>query len=510
MGRYDSYLPEQPDSIPITAATNEQKSQKPKRIKSRTLADCEHDRIVTNADLDADKEPTIPRPMAAILADVSRLAGNWPRRVGRALFVPDPAGVSWLGTTESLFGWLGSTTGRPSVFRSGAGFHSRAEVFNELTRTAQSYDAVESLIHEPPMPGHYYASETITEAGSGERLRWLIERFSPATDIDRDLILSLLMTCIWGGPPGTRPAFVVTADAGRGSGKSKLISLVSEVVGGHIEISSQEEAGSIRQRLLSPDGLGKRLAVLDNVKSHKFSWAELESLITSSIISGKRMYVGEAQRPNTLVWAITLNGVSLSTDLAQRSVIIKLAKPAFDPLWEEQTRAYIREHRAELIADIVGAIRGPRFTLTKYSRWNAWERDILARLPEPSEAQAVIAERQHAADVETDEAAIIEDMFRWKLKELRYDPDADRVFIPSGIARKWLIEATNENQSTTGATRRLKQMIDEGVFSQLIVAPSNNHGRGFHWIGLDTEDHRCLADIEQRIGIYQSNSRREF
>jgi hypothetical protein len=455
--------------------------------------------FVTNVDLNDDGKWTVPRPMRDILADIEKLASGWPRRVGSSLFVPSPDGVCWLESTEALFGWVGSITPRPPRFAQGPGLHSKSEVFHELRRTATNHVAVETLIHEPPLPGHYYACDA-PEASDGDHLRWLLNRFSPETDIDRDLIQAALMTPMWGGPGGTRPAFVFTADAGRGCGKSKAVAMISEVVGGHVELSANEDACVIRQRLLSPEGLSKRIAVLDNVKSTRFSWAELEAMITAGIISGKRMYVGEAQRPNTLTWFITLNGVSLSTDMAQRAVIIKLKKPAFDPIWEEQTRAYIREHRREIIADLVAALRAERTALSRYSRWNAWERDVLARLPDPAEAQKVIAERQRVADVESEESAIIADGFRSKLKELRYDPDGERIFIPSAIAAKWLNAILNDRMTTTAASRKLGQLIDEGTIRFIVRAPNNVHGRGFHWVGSQcSADCSCRSDLETRL-----------
>ena len=84
---------------------------------------------------------------------------------------------------------------------------------------------------------------------------------------------------------------------------------------------------AIVKRLLSPQGRGKRVVLLDNVKSHRFSWAELEAFITSPVISGHEMYRGEGQRPNTTTVAITVNGASLSKDLAQRAIVVR-AVPA--------------------------------------------------------------------------------------------------------------------------------------------------------------------------------------
>ncbi|MFO0917199.1 MAG: hypothetical protein U0872_02665 [Planctomycetaceae bacterium] len=111
--------------------------------------------FLSNADLDDEGELTVKRNMRDILADVDRLTNNSVRRVGSSLFVPSPDGISWLMSPEALTGYLGSVTSGPPVFmRSG---HSRGEVFAELQRTTTAHVAVETLIHEPPMAGHYYA-----------------------------------------------------------------------------------------------------------------------------------------------------------------------------------------------------------------------------------------------------------------------------------------------------------------------------------------------------------------
>jgi hypothetical protein len=199
-------------------------------------------------------------------------------------------------------------------------------LFSELRRTSQKYLAIEMLPHEPPMPGHFYACKP-PEAGDGTTVAALLDRFAPATPTDRDLLLAALATPLWGGGGGQRPVFVVTADGGRGIGKSKAAQIIGHVYGGCLDFSAKDEMSEVKQRLLSPEGLIRRVALLDNVKSLRFSWSELESLITSPSVSGKRMYVGEAARPNVLTWFITLNGAALSTDMAQRSVIIKLAPP---------------------------------------------------------------------------------------------------------------------------------------------------------------------------------------
>src|SRR5262249_54282016 len=161
-----------------------------------------------------------------------------------------------------------------------------------------------------------------------------------------------------------------------------------------IRVSPDEDMDKLMPRLLSPEGLERRVAQLDNVKTLRFSWSELEGLITDSIISGRQLYVGEGRRPNTLTWCITLNGANLSKDLAQRCIIVNVARPEYSATWEEETIALIEEKRWEIIGDILAALRSEPASLRRYSRRGAWEQGVLAHVADPSECQKVIEERQ--------------------------------------------------------------------------------------------------------------------
>ena len=123
---------------------------------------------------------------------------------------------------------------------------------------------------------------------------------------------------------------------------------IGYLFGGHIDVSAGEDIEQLKTRMLTPGARTKRIALLDNVKTLRLSWAELEAMITSPIVSGRQLYVGEGQRPNLLTWFITLNGVSMATDMAQRSVIIKVVRGKNDGPWWEQTRQFIDQHRERL------------------------------------------------------------------------------------------------------------------------------------------------------------------
>jgi hypothetical protein len=364
------------------------------------------------------------------------------------------------------------------------------------------YEAIELVPHEPPIDGIYYRGAT-PPPGDGSHLRQLLDRFRPETPIDRDLIQAALMTAAWGGLPGCRPVFVVTSDDGRGVGKSKIPEAAGYLFGGHVDVSAGEDIEQLKSRLLTPGARTKRIALLDNVKSLRLSWAELEAMITSPIISGRQLYVGEGQRPNLLTWFLTLNGVSLATDMAQRSIIIKVVKGKNDGPWWEQLRQFIDQHRQEIIGDLIGALRAPAHPLTEFSRWATWEQHVLSRLPESNEAQRVILERQGKANCDQDEAEIIEEFFAEQLRQFNYDPETSRVLIPVAFAARWFGWAVGgEQPKTATATKRLKQMSLEGQLKRIRPEPSRTYGRSFVWSGENTDVNTVAAhDLEDRIAV---------
>ena len=106
----------------------------------------------------------------------------------------------------------------------GADIVNKSEFLAYLRQTAIRYESVESAPHEPPMTGHFYIHPAIPN-GNPHALDELLKRFHPATKEDGLLIGAYLMTLLWGGPYGQRPAFLFTgengdAEMGRGIGEN--------------------------------------------------------------------------------------------------------------------------------------------------------------------------------------------------------------------------------------------------------------------------------------------------
>ncbi len=440
----------------------------------------------------------IPFPMAEVHQTINNATGGWPKRVGGNLFVDD-GGVCWLDRSAALFGWLSRKHGVIQWHRR-HGCVNRDELYAELQRTAEHFDAIEYLPHEPAIPSHYYACNT-PPATDGKSLEQLLEFFSLETPLDRSLLLGAIATPLWGGPTGRRPAFLLTAKAGRGVGKSTAAQTIGQLYDGIVDFSLQSKADDIKKRLLSQEGLRKRICLLDNVKTLKFSSAEFESLITCDQISGHQMYAGEGSRPNFLTWFITLNGASLSTDMAQRVVEVRFTKPTYSGNWESDIRGFIDENRSKILGDLIGLLRSDPADMGTYSRWASWDQGVLARLPDARECLDLIQERRGEVDAEKEEGGLIEDAFASKLRWLGYDIERDDVFIPTDKVARWYNAATGEAKKSVGVTTTLKQLRDEGKLWRLVYCRSgSSKQRGFRWIGEHaTEDRPTQWDLSQRL-----------
>jgi len=455
--------------------------------------------VNTDRQKQGKKTVAVPATMAVVLGRIA--ANGWPRRVGKTLFVHDQHGVCPLEKTEALFGWLASRDGNVT-WRGGKGYVTQAQAFAELRRTAQRHDAIETCPHHPPLPGHYYACDAL-QPGDGAKLKQLLDFFCLETPLDRQLLQAAFATPLWGGQHGGRPAFEFTAREGRGIGKTKTAEAIARLYGGSVDVSPQEEIAVVKQRLLTPDAWSKRVVLLDNVKSTRFSWGQLEALITASTISGKQLYIGEASMPNRLTWLITMNGASLSTDLAQRVVEIKLRRPTYRPTWDEELRRFIDDHRQQILGDLLAFLQRSKTPLPCHSRWSEWESEVVGRLDSPAECVALIHRRRQEIDVEQEEGGIIEDHFAGRIRRLDFDPERDDVFIPNPVAVHWYNQATGEHAKTTAVTRALRQLIDEGRAPRLAVYRVPGSGkRGFRWIGEHCdEDAPTHYDLEKRLAL---------
>lgn len=442
-------------------------------------------------DDDNDDEDAKPKKeslrIQTIAATLYVLSPGWPKRVAEQLFIqtPDYRPI-FLSSSQRLFAWIDRLA--RVDWTKGANYVTQERFYEHLRMTTMQYDSIETLPHWPPILCTYYMHSAIPEAAG--KLERLLDYFAPATPIDRQLIKALILTLFWGGSAGQRPGFLITGndedqEQGRGIGKSKLCDILSEELGGgYVDVNPTDDMKAVKTRLLSNEDGRKRVARLDNVKTHRFSWADLEGLITSSVISGHSMYQGEGRRPNTLIWLITLNGASFSKDMAQRVIPIKLKRPRLQAGWEDEVRAFCRSHRPGLLGDIRDLLVAAPGPLSPKLRWAAWERDVLTKLDDYLAIEKEIKTRQDVIDDDQSEKEFIIEHFRHKLEELGHDPDRHKVLIPSAIIADWVSEATRERYATNRASAFLK-----GLNVPYLSKSDREGKRMWMWTGKQADPH---------------------
>ncbi len=355
------------------------------------------------------------QPIRDTLKDI---VGDWPRRLGNMLFVHEGDTIRYMEKPGQLFAWLHE---RAEVsWRKGVSpadnnsFVSEEQFFSHLTATATNYENIARLPHEPRMEGYYYAWEPLADyVPTGEYLDTLVNFFANVeTPHDAALVRAMFMTPFWGGTLGRRPIFALAAPD-KGYGKSTLAQHVGTLAGGFIEFRSGQRAeDDFVARLLTPSEQHKRVVRYDNIKG-EFHSATVEGIITSPTISGKRMYTGEATRPNDLTWVITGNGLRLSGDIAQRVYVIRLVKPQYTPDWDEKIERFIKEHGPKIHMDILAAFQRPPHAGKLVDRWSEWVHGVLRRCtPEADAVLLLQKERREGCDEDVEEAVTILDALR--------------------------------------------------------------------------------------------------
>jgi hypothetical protein len=454
------------------------------------------------------KTVRVPLRVAAIDSIRAEVTGDWPKRVDNLLFIEGRGKQpEYLETSSQLFAFMDRQTA--VRWARGDSFVGQDRYFEHCRATVDRYRAVETVPHWPSMPDTYYMVPEIPGCVGRDRLRDLLDFFHPDTELDRQLIEAYALTLLWGGSPGCRPAFLFEGphddpEQGRGVGKTTLADAISEgIAGGYVDVQPTEDIGAIKTRLLSGEAMQKRVCRLDNLKTLRFSWADLEGLITAREISGKALYRGEGRRPNTMVWTITLNGASLSKDMARRVIPIRLRRPRYSPTWETEVREFIQRHRLEILASIRDRLTRSVGPIQARTRWARWEQDVLSRVEDLGGCQELILARQAAIDDDENEKDLVAGHFREQLVALHWNPDTDHVFIPTGIAAQWVEAATGEKRPTNRASSYLRAL---GVPE---LRKSGDGGRrGWRWRGAGcpastpAEDHDSRVPRSFRPGMY--------
>ncbi len=395
---------------------------------------------------------------------MNEITNNWPRAVGGILFYHNGEDIHFLDHADALFSFLHLKSkirwlngGKDS---NDLTFVTKPEFYSHVTRHAQQYDGVERSPHFPEIEKLYYiweAPKSYTPDGS--YLKKLLQFFdNPATPLDAELIKVAFCTPAWGGPAGRRPAFVVTAPD-RGCGKSVLCSAIAELYRGAFQVEDRDPEEKLKERLLTPAALDKRIILFDNVRK-TLSAPTYEAMLTSREISGRRLYSGEATRPNYFTWILSANTPNFSRDFAERSFFIRLEHPTPKQHWDAAVMDFILQNRDFILADVLRELKQSHQCKQQVSdRWQSWVDEVLRRIS-PLAVEIVLENQKHrdACDEDKDEATAIRDaVFSYK-----ENTDESEAFVMNAQLLKIVNDALGVNWKAMTMGRKMKGHIEAG------------------------------------------------
>ena len=438
---------------------------------------------------------------------------GWPRTVNGMLFGPgDPppkgelpgtSAFRYITNEAALFAYLMRDcdirwTTRECVDRESSAKRNpstKKEIYEYMLAEAKpSYQSVELLPHTPEVPGVYYMGCELPPP-TGEALTELVSMLNPETEIDKQLMIAALATPGWGGPAGTRPAFVFTSKHGRGVGKTTTAALICEIWGGAPSITEREDWEAVRARLLSDESLAQRCVLIDNLKS-RLSRGGLEGAITARNIDGKKMYKGQFSRPNLLTWFITANTPSLSRDLAERAIIINIGTAKHQSDFSEWKERFMQEKRAQLISDLIAWLQEDKrsnLSSAYLDRWAPWQRALLERFDNADEIANHYQSMRPEVDSDLEEAEEVASCIMKMIERKGLDPRRDAVRIQRRTLYQELQtqDVIDNTMSPKGCTTWIKNMMTLDPMKPLCDSKHTGKGRSWLWIG---DDHDGIAN----------------
>lgn len=431
------------------------------------------------------KDVVVRIPILDLVRDILRLAGGWPRRLHEELFVESASGdLLFLPDPDALFAWLhgiGLVRWRSGVDDFGANFVSRAELFRALRGAARAVEDVSLVPLEPEVPLIHILAQGRIEAGpvgSYETLGRYLEFFRPVGASDAAILLALILTPFWGGPPGARPLIVVTGPAGTGTqstGKTALAEKATFLAGSPVRLKIGDRQDPPTRQLLSDPAMRSRVVLLDNLSGVSDS-PELAELITAQAFFGRPVFGKARERTNRMTWLATAVSPQLSRDLADRSFVLHL-RPAdriADPRWEVRLLEFLEKERKAIVEEALALLADPAKADLggKRSRFPRWDEEVLAC---HADAPKALAERAESLE---DVNAEIEGLWVW----LRYLVEKEFVgtswtkLSPTKAAETWN-EANHSRTGSVWISRKLREFQAAGTLPpEVVLRFGRKHG----------------------------------
>ena len=368
----------------------------------------------------------------------------------------------------SLFGWILAQNVAVN-WGASTGCAPRGDFFAALGVLLPEIIGVRDLPHCPRIPGFYYIGcEGIGERYTGA-LDELVSFWLPHTEHDRTLMKAAFCTPFWGGRPGGRPAISIESDGkdnGRGVGKSQLLYSISKIAGGHIDCRLTEDMDQIKKRLLT-EGVRNSIVAFDNCKASRISIGDLEGLITAPMISGWRLFAGNASIPNHLTYIFTMNDANFSADMSSRSVRIILSRRPVEGSWEARLDDLIETRRKDIVNDCIWTLNQAEQKHPSYIRFSSWQQGVLSKIDGSAQIAEVLTSRQVDVDGDAELAADLRGAIQSSMGDhvrpiegtfsstKNLNPEKDIVLISRSLMADWVRARMDRRNTDSAITREI-------------------------------------------------------
>ncbi len=225
------------------------------------------------------------------------------------------------------------------------------------------------------------------DMSTGEALSWLLGDLLTDFPFESEgarahALAMLLQPFVRQMIEGPTPLFLVDAPI-RGSGKSLLTEVASYMATGEpAPIMGSTPNEEMEKRITALLLGGAQMIVIDNVESLRQS--ALAAALTSQMWKGRRLGKSETVRmENLALWVATGNNVSVSSEIARRTMSIRLDPETERPehradFRHPNLRRWVRRHRGELVSAALslvarwldeGAPRAQSVHIGSYEEW---------------------------------------------------------------------------------------------------------------------------------------------
>lgn len=364
-------------------------------------------------------------------------------------------------------------------------FIAKTEFFKAVMDQAPRVENIELTPHFPKVEGCRYLVDI--EPKNTGKLEELLDLMNPSGQFDRVMLKAAILTMSWGGPPGRRPGFAILSDVedaieGIGSGKTTVCQLITRphLLGGlkfYDVPDGREVLNRLVTHIVTRSESRSRVILLDNFHG-TLRGKDFEKLLTAPEYSGHAMFRGHGSMPNRFIWLANGNDMTLSDDMSERFMPIKIRRADYDTKFHKAIQSF---DWMACMQDVAWMFEQEPAKVSKPNRWGEWCDHVLARCThEPDVTIHLLRAAQKSVSSDLAEKQSVKDSLiayldnHMSYLDKRSDggillkpSDIQVIFQGSGTRLKWTSHS------------RLKAMKRWENLDGLLVDNPNNNVRGY-------------------------------